>query len=131
MSTAVGPRESLVRLAHVIYGLHAVSLLTGIFGVATVVGAFLMGWPSLIAVILNYVNRSEVRSTWLDSHFRWQIRTFWFGLLWVALCMMFVVLTFGIGMLIAWLPLTVVGLWFIYRIAKGWLRLKDHQPMYL
>jgi len=131
VSTAVGPRESLVRLAHVIYGLHAVSLLTGIFGVATVVGAFLMGWPSLIAVILNYVNRSEVRSTWLESHFRWQIRTFWFGLLWVALCMMFVVLTFGIGMLIAWLPLTVVGLWFIYRIAKGWLRLKDHQPMYL
>jgi len=131
VSTAVEPRESLVRLAHVIYGLHAVSLLTGIFGVATLVGAFLMGWPSLIAVILNYVNRSEVRSTWLESHFRWQIRTFWFGLLWVALCMMFVVLTLGIGMLIAWLPLTVVGLWFIYRIAKGWLRLKDHQPMYL
>jgi uncharacterized membrane protein len=131
MNATVEPRESLVRLAHVIYGLHAVSLLTGIFGVATVVGAFLTGWPSLIAVIINYVKRSDVRGTWLDSHFRWQIRTFWFGLLWVALCMMFVVLTLGIGMLIAWLPLTVVGLWFIYRIARGWLRLKDHAPMYV
>jgi uncharacterized membrane protein len=127
----VGPRESLVRLTHVIYGLHAVSLLTGIFGVATVVGAFLTGWPSLIAVIINYVKRSDVRGTWLDSHFRWQIRTFWFGLLWVALCMMFVVMTLGVGMLIAWVPLTIVGLWFIYRIAKGWLRLKDGQPMYV
>ena len=131
MSTLVEPREALVRLTHVIYGLHAVSLLTGIFGVATVVGAFLTGWPSLIAVVINYVKRSDVRGTWLESHFRWQIRTFWFGLLWVALCMMFVVLTLGVGMLIAWLPLTVVGLWFIYRIAKGWLRLKDHQPMYV
>ena len=131
MSATLEPPESLVRLTHVIYGLHAVSLLTGIFGVATVVGAFLTGWPSLIAVIINYVKRSDVRGTWLDSHFRWQIRTFWFGLLWVALCMTFVVMTLGVGMLIAWLPLTVVGLWFIYRIAKGWLRLKDHQPMYV
>ena len=131
MSTVVEPRASLVRLTHVIYGLHAVSLLTGIFTVATVVGAFLTGWPSLIAVVINYVKRSDVRGTWLESHFRWQIRTFWFGLLWVALCMMFVVLTLGIGMLIAWIPLTVVGLWFIYRIAKGWLRVNDRQPMYV
>jgi uncharacterized membrane protein len=118
------PRESLIKLAHVIYALHAFSLVTGI------VGAFLTGWPSIIAVILNYVKRSEVRGTWLESHFRWQIRTFWFGLLWVALCALFIVATLGIGLLIAWLPLTLVGLWFIYRIARGWLRLMGHRPMY-
>ena len=123
------PGERLT-LTHVIYALHAFSLLTGIFGVATVVGAFLTGWPSLIAVILNYIFRGDVRGTWLESHFRWQIRTFWFGLLWVSLCLLFIVMTLGIGFLIAWLPLTVVGLWFIYRIARGWLRLKDRQPMY-
>ena len=67
-----------------IYALHAFSMLTGILGAATVVGAFLTGWPSIIAVILNYVKRSEVRGTWLESHFRWQIRTFWFGLLWTG-----------------------------------------------
>jgi len=129
--TAPGqPSESLVTLTHVIYGLHAVSLITGIIGAATVVGAFLTGWPSIIAVILNYVKRSEARGTWLESHFRWQIRTFWYGLLWVVLCGIFVVATLGIGLLIAWLPLGVVGLWFIYRIARGWLQLKDRQPMY-
>ncbi len=130
MSATAEPRESLIRLTHVIYGLHAVSLLTGIIGAATVVGAFLTGWPSIIVVILNYVKRSEVRGTRLESHFRWQIRTFWFGLLWVTLCGLFVVATLGIGLLIAWLPLTVVGLWFIYRIVRGWLRLLDHRPMY-
>ena len=124
------PRPSLVTLAHVIYALHAFSLVTGIIGAATVVGAFLTGWPSIIAVVLNYVKRSEARGTWLESHFRWQIRTFWFGLLWVGLCVIFVLITFGVGFLIAWLPLGLVGLWFIYRIARGWLRLIDHRPMY-
>ena len=130
MSTRVEPSPSLITWTHVIYVLHAISLVTGIITVASVVGAFLTGWPSLIAVILNYVKRSDVRGTWLESHFRWQIRTFWFGLLWVALCAIFVVATLGIGMLIAWLPLTVVGLWFIYRIARGWLALVNRQPMY-
>jgi uncharacterized membrane protein len=127
---ATEPRPSLITLTHVIYGLHALSLLTGIVGVASVVGAFLTGWPSIIAVILNYVKRSEVRGTWLDSHFRWQIRTFWFGLLWVMLWGLFVVATLGIGLLIAWLPLALVGVWFVYRILRGWLRLIDRQPMY-
>ena len=128
MSAVVEPRPSLVTMTHVIYGLHAFSLLTGILGAATIVAAFLTGWPSIIAVILNYVKRSEARGTWLDSHFAWQIRTFWFGLLWVALCGLFIVMTLGIGILIAWLPLFVVGLWFIYRIVRGWLRLLDRQP---
>jgi uncharacterized membrane protein len=124
------PRPSLVTMTHVIYGLHSVSLLIGILTAATVVFAFLLGWPSIIAVILNYVNRGEAQGTWLESHFRWQIRTFWFGLLWVVLCWLFVLATFGVGMLIAWLPLGIVGLWFIYRIARGWLRLVDRRPLY-
>ena len=130
MTTIVQPRPSLVRLTHVIYTLHAVSLLIGIVTAATIVGAFLFSWPSIIAVILNYAKRSEVRGTWLESHFRWQIRTFWFGALWVGLCVLFVIATLGIGLFIAWIPLGVVGLWFIYRIASGWLRLLDHRAMY-
>ena len=122
--------QSLVTWAHVIYALHSASLLTGILGAATIVGAFLIGWPSIIAVILNYVKRSDVRGTWLESHFRWQIRTFWFGLLWVSLCLLFVVVTLGIGLLIAWLPLAVVAIWFIYRIARGWMALNEGKPMY-
>jgi uncharacterized membrane protein len=129
-TSSLEPRPSLVRLTHVIYALHAASLVTGIIGVATVVGAFLTGWPSIVAVILNYARRSDVRGTWLASHFRWQIRTFWFGLLWVVLCGVFVVATLGLGVLIAWIPLGLVGLWFIYRIARGWLRLGDRRAMY-
>ncbi len=124
------PASPLVGWTELIYGLHAFSLLTGIIGAATVVGAFLTGWPSIIAVILNYVKRSEVRGTWLESHFRWQIRTFWFGLLWVSLCIIFIVVTFGIGILFVWLPIGLVGLWFIYRVARGWIALRDRRPMY-
>jgi len=121
---------SLYNWTQAIYGLHALSLVTGIVGTATVVGAFLIGWPSLIAVMLNYAKRSDVRGTWLESHFRWQIRTFWFGLLWVSLCLFFVVVTLGIGLLVAWLPLSIVGLWFIYRVVRGWRALRDRRQMY-
>ena len=122
--------DSLVTWTQAIYALHALSLAIGILGAASVVGAFLIGWPSIVAVILNYVKRSEARGTWLESHFRWQIRTFWFGLLWAAICGTFVLLTFFIGLLIVWLPLGILGLWFIYRIARGWLALRDRKPMY-
>jgi uncharacterized membrane protein len=121
--------RSLVRWTTLIYGLHAFSIVTGIVGTATVIGAFLTGWPSIIAVILNYLKHGEARGTWLDSHFRWQIRTFWFGLLWVVLCGALVVLTLGLGVIIVWLPLAAVTLWFIYRIVRGWLRLGARQPM--
>ena len=123
------PSRSLVSWTQAIYALHAFSLLTGILGTATVVGAFLTGWPSIIAVILNYVKRGDVRGTWLESHFRWQIRTFWFGLLWISLCVAFIIMTFGLGLLVAWLPMGFVGLWFIYRVARGWIALSDGQPM--
>jgi len=125
------PDESSLRTwTHVIYALHAASLLSGILGAATIIGAFLIGWPSILAVILNYVKRGETRGTWLESHFQWQIRTFWFGLLWVSICMAFVVFTLGIGLLVVWLPLGIVAIWFIYRIARGWVRLTDSRPMY-
>jgi uncharacterized membrane protein len=122
--------HSLVTWTQVVYALHAFSLLTGIIGTTTVVGAFLTGWPSIIAVILNYIKRSEVRDTWLESHFRWQIRTFWFGLLWISLCVVFIIGTFGIGILVTWLPITLIGLWFVYRIIRGWVALGAGRPMY-
>ena len=121
--------DSLVTWTKVVYALHAFSLLTGIMGTATVVGAFLSGWPSIIAVVLNYIKRSEARGTWLDSHFRWQIRTFWFGLFWISLCGVFIIATFGIGLLFVWLPIGLVGLWFVYRIVRGWVTLGDRRPM--
>ena len=127
---AASREDQLATWTQLIYGLHALSLVTGIVGVATVVGAFLTGWPSIIAVILNYLKRGEVQGSWLESHFRWQIRTFWYGLLWVSLCLLFVIGTLGIGILIAWLPLGIVSIWFIYRVARGWIALNNRRPMY-
>jgi len=122
--------QSLYDWTQIIYGLHALSLVTGILGAATIIGAFLIGWPSIIAVIMNYIKRSEAGGTWLESHFRWQIRTFWYGAFWAALCGIFVVLTFGIGVLFVWLPLGLLAIWFIYRVARGWMALRDRRPMY-
>ena len=79
------PPPSLVNVTHLVYALHALSLLIGITSAATIIGAFVFGMPSIIAVIINYLKRSEARGTFLESHFRWQIRTFWFGLLWCLL----------------------------------------------
>ena len=92
--------------------------------------AFVFGLPSIAAVIVNYLKRSEARGTFLESHFRWQIRTFWFGMLWVCLCALFVVGTLGIGIFVVWLPLAFVTVWFIYRVIRGWMALSNRQPMY-
>ena len=124
------PSSPLTTWTQAIYALHALSLLTGILGAATVVGAFLTGWPSIIAVILNYIKRGEARGTWLESHFRWQIRTFWYGLLWISICLCFIIMTFGLGILIAWLPIAIVSVWFIYRVVRGWLALNEGREMY-
>jgi uncharacterized membrane protein len=96
-------------------------------GAMFVVTAFLTGWPSLIAVILNYVKRSDVRGTFLESHFRWQIRTFWFALLWALLALL---LAFTVvGLPVAWGVAVIAGVWVLYRIIRGWLALVSERPM--
>jgi uncharacterized membrane protein len=125
------PPQSLVNTAHLVYALHTLGLVIGAFGTASVVGAFLFGWPSIIAVIINYVKRSEVRGTWLESHFSWQIRTFWWALLWAIIIGIvgFVLAIVLVGIAIWIIGFFLLGIWAIYRIARGWLRLKDRQPM--
>src|ERR1041384_7629309 len=120
-------RESLVTVAHVIYALHACSVLTGLATAALLVTAFLTGWPSIIAVIINYVKRSEVRGTWLDSHFSWRIRTFWFALLWVLVAAVLFVTVIGIPL--AWAIWVITGIWVLYRIIRGWLALASKRTL--
>ena len=119
--------SSLVTTTQIIYGLHALSILIGLTSAITIVGAFVFGVPSIIAVILNYAYRHSARGTFLESHFRWQIRTFWFALLWIVIgTMLFVTL---IGIPLAWFIFIGAGLWVIYRVARGWLTLQDRKPM--
>src|SRR6478672_3546543 len=125
------PAPSLVTVVHVVYALHTVSLAIGAFGAASVIGAFLFGWPSITAVILNYAQRSDARGTWLESHFRWQIRTFWFALLWSGIvALVSLVLALVLVGFATWIVgLFALGLWAMYRITRGWLRLKDGRPV--
>ena len=125
------PDPSLITTLHVTYALHAVGLAIGAFGASTVVGAFIFGWPSIIAVIINYVKRGDARGTWLESHFSWQIRTFWYAAIWAA-----VVFLVGlpltlllVGFAIWSVGLFALGIWAIYRIALGWSRLNDRKPV--
>ena len=123
------PVPSALVAAHMVYGLHTVAIVLGIVGSATVIGGFVGSVPSIIAVIINYLKRGGARGSWAASHYRWQIRTFWFALLWLIIAMLLVVTLVGapvgIGLLIA------LTLWLIYRIARGWVRLLDKQPMYV
>ncbi|UCV12063.1 hypothetical protein KI614_02115 [Dechloromonas denitrificans] len=116
-----GVRASLVQLTHFIYGLHAIAVFVGITSAATVAGGFVFGLPSLCAVFLNYLKRGEVRGTWLESHFLWQIRTFWFTLLWLVVYGLLIVTIIGIPL--AWILIAVLGLWVGYRVIRGWVAL--------
>lgn len=125
------PDPALVTWTQVTYALHAFGLALGAFGASTIVGSFLFGWPSIIAVVLNYIKRAEARGTWLESHFTWQIRTFWFALAWaVAVGLVGLVLTIVlVGFAIWAVGLFLLGAWAIYRVVKGWMRLHSRQTI--
>jgi uncharacterized membrane protein len=125
----VEPLPSVVTVANLVYALHSLAVLIGIAGTATVVGSFLFSIPSFVAVVINYVKREDSRGTFVESHFRWQIRTFWYGLLWVSVLLMLFVTVIGIPF--AFAGLGILSVWVIYRIARGWLRLRDRRPMYV
>ncbi len=92
-------------VALVVYVLYALSFLYGITAIA--------------GVVIAYVKRDDVRGTWLESHFAWQIRTFWWGIAWTVVGVVLALV--GVGFLI----LLAVWIWAIYRVVKGWLRLND------
>ncbi|MBI4984427.1 MAG: hypothetical protein HZC24_03540 [Rhodocyclales bacterium] len=118
-----GPRA----WCHVMYGLHALSAIGGILTSATIVGAFVTGWPSLLAVVINYLTRSRVAGSWLESHWHWQLRTFWFAVLWAVVAMMLFVTLIGIPF--AWALIVGTGLWVLYRVVRGWLVLLDRKAI--
>ncbi len=102
--------EKARNLTQIIYFLYAASIIVGV--------------TAIVAIIINYVKRDDVAGTWLESHFRWQIRTFWFSVLWGAIGTITSIIGIGIVVLI------VAGIWAIYRIVKGMLNFYDNKPMY-
>jgi len=121
------PLAGLRAWTHVIYALHAWTVLAGILTPALIVTAFLLGWPSIIAVVLNYAKRAEATGSFLESHFRWQIRTFWFAVPWALLgAILWLTLLLIPLAVVIWL---VTGLWVTYRVARGWLALANGRPL--
>lgn len=118
-------------VAHIVYGLHALSILIGVLTGATVASAFVFSWPSILAVILNYIFRGDAEGTYLESHFSWQIRTFWMAalllvvMLFVGTLLMFV----GIGIFVFLIGFLVLGIWVAYRIGLGWIKLSRHEAL--
>lgn len=100
---------SLKTLTTVTYALYALALFVGV--------------SAIVAIVLNYIKREDVQGTWLESHFKWQISTFWWTLLWCVVGWA----TFWI--LVGWVVWGVAFVWYVYRIAKGWLNLNDNKPM--
>lgn len=84
-----------------------------------------------IAIAIALATRDRVRGTYLDSHYSWLARTFWWGLLWIVINAVITAILFLliIGILIWWLPWLILFLWYLYRVVRGWLRLTDRQPM--
>jgi uncharacterized membrane protein len=140
----------------VMYALHAFAGLIGVTSGATVIGAFVFGLPSIIAVIMNYARRDSVRGSWLESHFLWQVRTFWTAVvLGLALvCIALVLGVFGVVSLLstpltgpagavgagagfggAWVAMTLgailAGVWILYRVVRGWLALREGKAMHV
>ena len=101
---------NLKRLTTIIYALQAASLFTGTLTL-------------FAGVIINYVRWEDVQGSWIESHFRWQTRTFWYSLLWMVIGVVTTIF------LIGWAILLAASLWLIYRIVKGWVYLSEHRPM--
>lgn len=119
--------EGLRAWTHVIYGLHAWTVIAGLLTPALVVTMFLTGWPSLVAVVLSYLKRGDAAGTFLASHFRWLIRTFWFALPWALLgALLWVTFLLIPVAILVW---AVTGVWIVYRIARGWIALVQGRPL--
>jgi len=124
------PAPSVLNVAHLVYGLHTLAIVIGLVcSSITIIGSFLGSIPSIVAVVFNYLKQGDARGTWVESHFRWQIRTFWFVLLWFVVA--FILIVTIVGMVIGIPLLVAVTFWLVYRIARGWLRLQDNRPMYV
>lgn len=119
------PPASCITLAHLVYGLFLFGCLTTITWWFPVASLITLAWIG--GLVLAYVKRGEAEGTWLETHYRWQIRTFWFGLLWTVIG--WVLVWSFIGIVIGIPLLLVVTGWLIYRILRGWFLLNEGKPI--
>ena len=132
MNTAADPEPgaSLVALVYVTYGLYALGLVIAPFAATTRLGDLLLGWPPLVAMIIGFVKQPGARGTWLESHFRWQMRTVWLALAWAVLVAVATLASGLGGDFSLWRAgIYAIGVWATYRLVRGLLKLRRHEPL--
>jgi uncharacterized membrane protein len=125
------PSASLISTTLVLYALFGVAAVIALFSHGFPLVAPLMGLVGIIALIIAYVKRADAAGTWLASHYRWLIRTFWFSLLWGVVGGL-ILITLGlilIGIPIAFAIWIVTTVWVIYRLVRGYLLFNDSKPV--
>lgn len=127
-----GPTKNMILVTQLVYILHGLSIVIGLMTGGSVLSAFLFGWPSIAAVVLNYVMRGDARGTYLESHFSWQIRTFWYGMIWTILVAIagLILTAIIVGPVVWWVGFLVLSIWVGYRIVVGWLRLSQNRAIF-
>jgi uncharacterized membrane protein len=125
------PSQSLISMTLVVYALFGVAAVAGLASSGFPLIAPLMGIVGIIAIILAYVKRGDAAGTWLASHYRWLIRTFWFSLLWGCVgAIIFVLLAIIlIGLVVGYVIWVATTIWVIYRLIRGYVLFKDSQPV--
>ena len=110
-------RPTNTRIGHILYLLHGLAPFT----------AWLL---ALAAIVVGMMHRDSVRGTFVDSHYSWLSRTFWWGLLWIVIAgvITFILVATVVGVVVAWVPYTVLFVWYLYRVIRGWLLLSDGKP---
>lgn len=133
--TLSATERRLVLYNHITYGLYIISFFTA-------------GLLFVVPIILNYLFRPGARGTWLESHFSWQIHTFWFSIIIALIGGFFILLSFGgygfaffaelahklvgISTLLLFLGIGIVVFaiaWHLYRIVRGWIALADRRSV--
>ena len=110
-------RPADTKVANIMYLMHGLS-------------PFTFWLLAVVAVVVGVMNRDSVRSTYVETHYSWLARTFWWGLLWIVIAgiVTFILVITVIGIVIAWIPYTLLFLWYMYRVIRGWLLLNEGKP---
>ena len=110
------PSAGAIQITHITYALFALGLLSA-------------GLIAVAGLVIAYIKRDDANGTYVRAHYDWLIRTFWWSMLWAGLTWLFVIMTIGIGIVVAWIPWGIVWVWCAYRIVKGWLRLTEKRAV--
>lgn len=127
-------RRSLITFNHITYFLYVISYFTA-------------GLLWIVPIVMNYMKRHDAEGSWLATHFDWQIKTFWYSIVWFCLGIIIIVFALGgvgvsvladsgniaigsvllaaVGLLI----MTFTFIWHLYRVIRGWIALTDNRPV--